>query len=99
MRSFIATLILTAAQASKYEKLNSHTLLNNLTNAGRTLTPIEITIDGVKTTKYIASDGCTGEGDHVTCPMNYRGFIMNSDTFMKSGQPDYWQNDLNYTTV
>ena len=56
MRKFIAALPVAFAQAAKYENLQGHL------TSDKTLTPLEITIDGEKHTKYVASDSCSSNG-------------------------------------
>lgn len=92
MRSSIAAISVAFAQAFKYEYLQGHLM------SDKTLSPIEVTIDGVKHTKYIVSESCSSNGADFTCPENSRGFIHNSSTF-DSSKPDYWTPALVNKTI
>ena len=93
MRTFIASLAAAAVQAGKYETVYSHYMQNHMGGAKTGLSPIEIDLNGTKTTKYVLSDGCTGEGADLSCPMGSRGYIVNSPDW-DPAQPDFWEVDL-----
>lgn len=52
-------------------------------------TPITITVEGEKVTKYIASDGCISKDSDFLCPEGKRGYIHNTPTF-DTAKPDYF---------
>ena len=90
MRSFILALAAASVQASRY----AHDFKSNTSNG----IAIEVTVDGQKQTKYVASDQCTADGAHFKCPQNGRGYIMNSET-LDTNNPDYWTVDLAGATI
>ena len=58
------------------------------------LQPIEITLDGVKMTKYVLSnDDCTADGANLTCPVGGRGLIHNTNYFDVTN-PDFFKPEL-----
>ena len=82
MRAFVATLAAVAAQAEIIpENTLKHLILEQKQLMNANYTPIEITVDGKKTTKYIASDWCHSNGSEFTCNMNNRGFIIDTPAF------------------
>jgi len=50
-------------------------------------------IDGVDTTKYIVSDGCSSDGTSYNCAMNNRGYIMDTPTW-DANDPKYYRPNL-----
>ena len=81
MRTFIATLAAAMVEASAHgEMAEIHR-------------PIEMWIDGVLTTKYIASDICRGSGYNLICPENGRAYIVNKPTF-DIKEPDFFAPNL-----
>jgi len=52
-----------------------------------------VTVDGTPTTKYIASDGCSSSGADYNCPMNNRGYIINTPNWDTSN-PDFFTPNL-----
>lgn len=93
MRTFIASLA--AVVVSAYQGVADMIKQNNLTDGSskmnsllegrmnkQNLQPIEITLEGVKTTKYVLTkEGCTGQGADYVCPIGGRGYIYNSPNF------------------
>lgn len=81
MRAFVASIVAMAVSAQQTLDIP----VNN--------SPIQMTIDGTPTTKYIASAGCSSSGSSYTCNMNNRGFIINSPNF-DTGNPDFYKPNL-----
>lgn len=94
MRTFVAALAALAVQA---ENIPDNSLKNlilehrQLVNAN--YTPIQMTIDGKKTTKYIASDWCSSDDSSYICNMNNRGFIIDGPVFDKT-KPNFYTPNL-----
>ena len=108
MRTFIATIA--AVMVSAYQgqlPLADMVQQNDLTDGSsklkslqegrmnkQNLQPIELTLDGVKTTKYVLSkEGCTGQGADYVCPIGGRGYIYNSPNYDMSN-PDFFMPSL-----
>ena len=94
MRAFVAALAAVAVQAEVIPDTTfRHLILEHKQYVNSNYTPIDITVDGKKTTKYIASDWCTSDGGSFTCNMNNRGFIIDSPTFDKA-TPNFFAPNL-----
>lgn len=107
MRAFIATLAACMVQASQSNYLGN-LIQENLQSTSSSkywslrlgkfnkneLEPIEITVDGVKMTKYVLSnENCTGKGADYSCPIGSRGLIHNTANF-DVGEPDFFKPSL-----
>ena len=99
MRSFILALAAASVQASRYANdFKSGKLENIMKSTTSNGIAIEVTVDGEKQTKYVASDKCTADGSTYRCPEDGRGYIMNSET-LDTTAPDYWTVNLAGATV
>ena len=55
--------------------------------------PITITVDGVETEKYIASEGCTAKDKQFTCEMSERGYLIDDPVF-DTKKPNFFKPNL-----
>ena len=62
------------------------------------LDSVKITIDGVETTKYLASDDCFAEGNSVHCPHGGRGFLVNEPWF-ELNDPNFYTPSLKGASI
>ena len=105
MKTFIATLATALVQATKYESLMAHMAEENAKIADRynknpyngTGDAVQIEIDGVQVTKYIATmdwGNCSTTGSQIYCPgPSSRAYIMDSPSY-DSNNPQYYEANL-----
>ena len=77
MRTFIATLAAAVVHAQRRQAPQ----------------PIQIIIDGVETTKYVASWSCAGKANMLNCPPEGRAFLVN-DPWFDTDEPNLWTPNL-----
>ena len=62
------------------------------------LDTFKLTLDGVETTKYVVSDGCTGADKSFTCPPGNKGYLVN-DPWLDIDEPNMFKPNLLGATV
>ena len=93
MRTFIAALTAAAVQADSGTAAFKALILEHKQLVNSNYQPITITVDGVETEKYVASEGCVSKNKQFTCEMSERGYIIN-DPIFDTKKPNFFMPNL-----
>lgn len=93
MKSFLATLIATSAQAMFGERIGDLLSLYQSKQWGNGFSPITIAIDGVQETFYVAAGFQSKGGADYVVPWNGRGYVSKTPTLDQSN-PQYFKPNL-----